>query len=336
MVLIHSQLFAQRGLADCTFILPDTSFDAPMKKLPFASITVTDVRFDTTKLGYLTASIKENERRICLSNAGKQIGSYLTDHYASDSVVNGEKIFAFIKKLWIDDVGVDSVRYGFFFKIEYYLNREECFYPLYRFDTAMVMHGELSTWGTWINKGLIASARKLFHTNQVNLDQLKCYSLRQIDSFNYAPKNIPILTERILRKGVYLSFYQFKNNKPAYRDFGINADEDFDILYVQGKNLKDSAINDAWGFCDGSKLFIRVGQNFYPLHRVDHNFEYYGIDKTGNHSRFPYSPGSRYLDPLSAGIDMGFRKLMSRIETDVERLSLYQLDMETGRSTKLY
>ena len=51
-------------------------------------------------------------------------------------------------------------------------------------------------------------------------------------------------------------------------------------LIVTSKTLKkDSAINDAWGFSDGSSLFIRYGDNFYPLYRTGDNFEFFAKNK---------------------------------------------------------
>jgi hypothetical protein len=335
ILLAEAPVFSQNGSPysrhECVYVLPDTTWFTVSNKLPFSEITIIDARPDTMKLGYLYTSAIHEKQVICTEkNISQMIRSFLSDKFIAPGVSRGDKILGCIRKFWISDFGVDTSRYNLSLTIEYYLHRDGCFYPFYRFDSSVVLNGTAETWGNSINKAISASARKLFHVDRVNIQQLQCYSLRQIDSFNYAARNFPILRDKRIQRGVYFSFNQFKRNKPWYPIFGINVEQESDVIYVKGRNLKDSAIADAWGFSDGNRLFIRYGGNFYRLFRTGDNFEFFAEDKTQQTPPDPYIPGPFISNPIEAGIDVAVQKLLSKTKKP-ELLSLYLLDMESGR-----
>jgi len=279
----------------CTYIKPDISIDKPLQPMAISPISVIDCRFDTTKLGYLyTSSITERSAVCMQGSVESYVRSFLNKHYSSPSS-NNDKIFACIRKFWIVDTGQSDVSYVFNLKIEFYLKRQSCFYALYRFDSTFALEGEPESWVRFLNKMTLASIRKLYQIDRIDFEKLSCYSARQIDSFNFASRNIPILRDGFLRKGVYLNFSQFKRNRPAYADFEKTYDKGEIMIYVKAKNLADSSsVNDAWGFCDGERLFIHFGATFYRLFRSGDNFEFFA-------------------------------------ESDGDRSLVFMLDMETGR-----
>jgi hypothetical protein len=104
---------------------------------------------------------------------------------------------------------------------------------------------------------------------------------------------------------------------------------------VNGKNLKDSIITDAWGFSDGNRLFIRYGGNFYPLYRTGDNFEFFAEDNSQQIPSPPYTPGKPLPAPLTSRIDKAIEKLVGRPK-EYDLLHFYLLDMESGRITRPY
>lgn len=278
--LIPFTVFTQEGPSDkhyvCTYVKPDISISKPVQPLPFSRINVIDCRFDTTKIGYLFTSSTTERSAICLQGSVESYAGTFLNKYYSNPSANKEEILACIKKLWIVDTGQLNVSYVLNFRIEFYVNRQSCFYALFRFDSTFALEGEPESWATLLNKMIMASTRKLYQVDQINFQKLLCYSARQIDSFNFASRYIPILKDGFLRKGVYLNFGQFKRNQPAYADFEKSYEHGETFIYVKAKNLTDSsAINDAWGFCDGERLFIHFGPTFYRLFRSGDNFEFF-------------------------------------------------------------
>jgi len=334
-LLLEIPGFSQQELSysrqECVYVLPDTSGLVVSNKLPFSKITIIDARPDTIKLGYLYASARQEKLIVCTQkNISQIMSAFLTDNFIAPGASREDKILGCIRKFWISDVGIDTSNYVLSLKVEYYLNRGACFYPFYRFDSSIVLTGMAETWGSSINKAISASVRKLFQVDRINIHQLQCYSLRQIDSFNYAAINIAILRNMHIQRGVYFSFNHFKRNKPWYPNFEIGSDNESDVIYVKGKNLKDSAINDAWGFSDGSSLFIRYGDNFYPLYRTGDNFEFFAKNKPQPEPRLDI-PSSIRTEPLNTLGAIAIQKIINRSKTEILGLTLYLLDMESGK-----
>jgi hypothetical protein len=84
---------------------------------------------------------------------------------------------------------------------------------------------------------------------------------------------------------------------------------------------------DFWGFCDGGRLYIRSGLNFYELYKQHHTFEFVGsigIEKKA----------ADYLDTWNdgpAGTPLNSASFRARNEHVItNNLKPYQLNMETG------
>jgi len=301
--LIPFTAFTQEGPSDkyyvCTYVKPDISISKPVQPLPFSRINVIDCRFDTTKIGYLYTSSSTEKSAVCMQGSVESYVRSLLNKYYSDASSTNDKILACIRNFWIVDTGQYDASYVLNLRIEFYLNRQSCFYALYRFDSTFVLAGETESWAPLLNKMTMASTRKLYQVDQFNFQELFCYSARQIDSFNFVSRNIPILKAGFLRKGVYLNFSQFKRNHPAYAEFEKSYEHGETMIYVKAKNLTDSSsIEDAWGFCDGERLFIHFGTTFYRLFRSGDNFEF-----------FAAGDGDR---PLVFVLDMEKGKLLRR------------------------
>jgi hypothetical protein len=156
-------------------------------------------------------------------------------------------------------------------------------------------------------------------------------------------RSIPILKETP-RKGVYLTFNQFKNNQPAFADFDVSLSENADAIFVKGKILQDSAIIDAWGFSDGKNTYIRVNSNFFLLLKAADNFEFYSFEEIKKHTPFattgpevPYS-GQKYYpfnDPQMNRVNGAAGALasgiMNRITVKTREMMLLSLNPDTGK-----
>jgi hypothetical protein len=84
-------------------------------------------------------------------------------------------------------------------------------------------------------------------------------------------KPFPIMEAQSFPRGIYHSFYDFRDDKPDTRiNFTVKYDRNKkDSLYVKAsadfeENIKKDAI---WGFSDGKDVFVRMGKRYVKLSR---------------------------------------------------------------------
>ena len=329
--------------SECFYTKFNSLTNANTFELPFGKIVLSDNRFDTTKFGYIYESKWDKDYKLCLKTNFKDEATTLLNNYFSPNFSKTDNIvFACIKNISnrliipeLEQAGRYKKRreYNFYLKIEFYLKKQSGYYPLYRFDSTIIYswdsEKELSE---QITSALIISTQKLSSQSTYKIENSKTLSYEQIDSFNNVAKNIPLLKQEAAQRGLYLTFEQLKENEPAYTDFEISLSETADLLYVKGKNLKDSVISDSWGFSDGKTMFIRQGYNFFPLYKIGNNFEFYGYHNilTGSQP-FPFSPTSGNTTMQGTAIELGVKGIMSLIRVSNKDLQPYLLDMESGK-----
>src|SRR4030095_14178113 len=98
-----------------------------------------------------------------------------------------------MRKIWIGEYDTSVIVNGdvkvklVFLKAEFYLKESDCFYPLYRFDSSiLVQKGNNEKIFGAIEGILIASLRKALNFNYSNFKNQICISKASIDSFNSA------------------------------------------------------------------------------------------------------------------------------------------------------
>jgi len=322
-------------------IIPAAS-KAPALNLPFSHIKVTDERFITCSSGYFHAKNTGNLFKICHpSSLQNEVANFYTDYFKAQLPAAGDTLFIQIKKCWLrnyelllNDSHTKPITNGIELNIEFYLRKGNCNYPLYRFDSTFVENGKSEQIaGKLMSKSLMASIQKLQTVNFENIQKRRCVSDHQIDSFNNIYRHIPILAEKVAHKGVYINGDDLKNNKPAFEEFNVDIKPTADILYVKGKNLKDSVITDMLLFSDGKDMYARLGQNFYPIYKCGDNFEFYGAWQLQKGR----SLASRMLTPNQfAGTDMTLwgltmNALQARGEDPGSKTQLWTIDFESGK-----
>ena len=255
---------------------------------PYTSIIVADERSDTMKAGYYYPGIKDiNCQKICFE---KGLTHQLTAFFNSDrrqtTATPDRNVLACIKTLWFGNY--DTIHYTeyvreertrkLYLKIEFYRQDESCYQPLYRFDTTINLTSQVGIRpADALRSALEASVRRLTNTGLASSGSA-CLTRPQIDSFNRRHHGYAILKEEVAEKGVYLSFEQFRDNKPQYTKFRrVFATGKLDKLFVPGQNGKDSAIV-AWAVSEGDKMFIQWNGNYFQMFRSGANYDFYGSD----------------------------------------------------------
>lgn len=304
------------------------------------SILVSDQRYDTTVMvGYFYRGYRDRLSKICAEKSITQtVSSFLNHHFAGIFSRRKDTVLMQLKKLWIEgeegficsDMWTEAP-YTLTIKMEFYLKKESCLYPLYRFDSVYRFKGNPEiTADPLISQAIIASCSKLTNAVFAGNTNRKCLSWLQVDSFNKAGADIAILKDPAPQKGVYLNFNDFRNNRPAFTDFKISMDEWADIVTVKGKTLTDSTLIDAWEFSDGEKIFIRRNKNFFPLFQVAGNFAYYGFNKITLRRPLKYTPQLVTRGNVIDFISDRMNEWASSITFKSKDTRLFHLNMETG------
>lgn len=218
--------------------------------------------------------------RLCFKQTASTELLYLFTSYFKPNFSETNKVLIInLRKLWVG--AYDSSLNGKYskknlsviLKIEFLLNEADNYYPLYRFDSSLVIKtaNDEILFST-IGHLLIQSTNKI---KNVNPGMTKVISYQMLDSFNSSRTKYAANSSQ-LKKGVYLNFNQFKNNNPAYSEFEIKFGKSTDEIYVKSKKGFDSLITDAWGFSDGDRPFIKMEYNYFPLFQSGNNYDLYG------------------------------------------------------------
>jgi hypothetical protein len=85
----------------------------------------------------------------------------------------------------------------------------------------------------------------------------------EVEKSNNNRFQVPVLNNTGFKRGVYLTFKEFKNNDPAYTDFTVQKSELTDELYTKDSTGKETLTRNVWGYCDGVNIFMRSADNFF-------------------------------------------------------------------------
>jgi hypothetical protein len=215
----------------------------------------------------------------------------------------------------IQDVNVEKRLYSTSdakLRFEFYLQKDEKYYAIFRFDTTLFRTLPLKSYAAgFIETALISSLDRLSKYNFTNISNTKTpLSLTDIYNYNNRRFEYPILKDTSFKKGVYASFEEFKNNNPSIPEFEVKKGKLGDVLYVKMENGESVASRSVWGYCDGKKLYIKTGDNYYQLYRIDNSFYFNGSKEISRKERRgqyneKYITYRNILSPLKLNIETG-------------------------------
>ncbi len=338
-VLLSSPLFSQiqtkpiKSGAAVKMVLRK-EIAAPVPSISFGGLVILDSRNDTTSIGY---SPGKNAK---LYTFKKGFITELADWYTSyldikPGNIYAPKLLVNIKKLRISDEATTKVlengtrgqphngwEKGVIIKIEYFIQKDSFFTPLYRYDSIIPLKGGVERHGeAFISIGLKSSLEQLCNMSRERvLLTGKKISMSDILVVNRQGFDLPVYTDTTLKRGVYKTFRDFKMNTISWPDFVFKEGKMADVLYVQ-ENGTESSLRFAWGYCDGKNYFINSGDKYSMLIRSGYNFYFAGIKGVFK--------GTKHMMLLSSGMnyatDTGPKNNVYEVD-----VNYYQLDMENG------
>ena len=268
------------------------------KKLSFPElekIEVIDARSDTTCIGFRNRNSEKNNQILQFTNGLKsEFESFFTRHGKYSQQTNSYSAVVVVRNYWINEFEVDEDekdkftdnRSGWYnarktalretFDI-YFVKNDE-YYVAYRFDSigaAFLNIKEFSE--TYLESILSNSLLRLQTINpQTHIVNKRKFTRSELRDYYAGRWDKPILKDSTREKGVYKNFAEFLNNKPSITSFVVKKDKLVDVLYVPVGKQDMAPARDVWGYCDGKNFFIKSGENYYPLVKVENGFYFLG------------------------------------------------------------
>ena len=317
------------------------------KIINISGITVMDVREDTTRLGfthYQAAKVYQLKNGF-INDLSSWFINYLK---ITTNKTDKPRLFINIKKLWVGDeaspvisengkTGLANNRFyrGTVAKIEYYLQKDSLFVPIYRFDS--IIHFEdlnryPDKWiAAYITETLKLSLKKLLTINIDSISLLKQKILiSDIKRVNQQGYDLPVYSAVDLKKGVYKTFEDFKINRISFPDFEFRKGKLGDIIYIKENNT-EYPMHNIWGFCDGKDFYINSCDKYSKLIRTGNTFYFQGIKTLTQGGGYKYQrPEPAVSSTYDTGNNIAYATDLRTSDYEVT-LKYYQLDMENGK-----
>jgi hypothetical protein len=303
--------------------------------LPFDSIIIYDARADTSFLGFVNERPKGIFKISLEAPVNNFFKNYILDNYTLGQKKDScHSLFVLIKKLMLTEFIPDSDNLdpsqiswnaGVVFEAEFFGGVNASYKTLYRIDTLLTIDDKLHK-----NEMGILQATIQFSLDRLSNKSLaeiktgkKNFTIENIASYASNIYNYPITNDTLLKKGVYMSFAEFKNNTPSFSEYEIKKDSKTDALYRK-ENGEMTLVRNCWGYCDGVNPYIKCGENYFALFQYGRGFYFKGFKELKKH---------RYLKPAHL-ITLGLTAtLLSNHGKEVYYkgdLTALQLDIESG------
>lgn len=306
-------------------------------KIPFASIRILDSRFDSSKVGYVIRKINHEKLKL-KGGTASALSTFLNTYYEKIlDTASGRELLIVIKKLWLQYGSTNQMlRFGDLdrkSKNNYFDYNTICLADMdvfagsantYQALTRITHHFVLDETGSINDAHTLllpfdSLVRKIQSMNtEASISSRRQISLNEIMTTYNKRFEIPVLLQPEFKKGIFLTFEDFKNNTPAHPDFTAQPGKlSFDIFILENGERK--ILTEYWGFCDGSDFYIKPGLLPFKITRQGNTFDLLGSLR-GDVNAGTYQLGTGYTPRLN------FAKSKSYIP-----ITPLQVDMQTGK-----
>ncbi|HLK28974.1 MAG TPA: hypothetical protein VKT28_10340 [Puia sp.] len=318
-----------------------------------SSIEIVDARPDTSAIGFMQRGFKKPVFVILHEGLRNEMQSFVNKYFHFSQSDSSYKILMVIKKLWLTDefelkedsflnkqkrssglFHKDSTS-GIAIKIEFYIQKKQNYYALYRYDSTLQETYSVLNYGSeYLIESFTNSFSKL-SSIETSLPKIianrRAFNIEEISNHISQNFDLRILKDTLLKKGVYMSFEEFKNNSPSVSDFEVKKEKLIDMLYIKQPDGTEYGPRNIWGYCDGQNSFVQSFNNFFLLQKKENAFYIYGAKKiiSDNSSQSTYVPptyGSQG-QVISPG---GFMPMGGAGNPKLE-LKPFLLDWDTGK-----
>lgn len=321
----------------------DSKKAGPSPALPFSTFKVIDARFDTSKIGYTeSSSIASTNRKYyeilkIKSGAAYSLQTYLNEHYAGQNSEKKYGLLIVLKKFWVTStpphnnhkyISIHNYRFNsrFLVNMELYIYKEDRYLPFRRIDTtieSMLSVKQLfkaddddeKTGSKQTIYNLINSLVEQFdYTKPMDVfSNRKTLALEEIIASIDKRLSTPVLRDASIRKGVFVTFEEFKKNKPSIEKFKEKKPARGMRFIVDST---DSEITKYWGY---HADFMKVGR-----------YSSETVFRTGNTFDFFEKISVASVNTYSAPATSATPQIPLSAKNQYFYWIPYQVDMETG------
>ncbi|HMH22878.1 MAG TPA: hypothetical protein VK563_13925 [Puia sp.] len=283
--------------------------DRMMKRGFFSHFVVMDERMDTTRIGVHAATFwagRATNRQLSFErSAAGEIGDYLNNRFSHPEAPCTALVV--LRILWLTDANyiredmlkdpdkwLDKIKIRL--RAEIYAEKDNVYVPVLRYDSLLV--SDKATYKEFgrsladmlddlADSSTIEAGKKWVGGRRLAMDDIR--------SFNQSRFNGPIFSSPSLTPGVYSSFADFRNNSPSITSFEIKNDKDHMLLYLKEADGQSYYSHNAWGYCDGTNVFIMKDGVLNPAWKEGNAWYFFAGVTT--QSSYTYSPGPYYTTP---------------------------------------
>ncbi len=309
-----------------------TDKDGNKSNIPFSGVNIIDARFDTLSVGFNhPGALVPYEELSFDQPLSAVIQNYITRSYNLLPVTDStSKLLIVLDKYWItssivkDTSIAGSFQEGILIKANILAERNGGYYPLYTVDTMytkLQLNADNET--ALLENGIDKMLTRIINKSQSEL-KISRRKLAYDDITAYVNDRfaIPILGTTLYKKGIYKTFQEFTNNNPSITNYEIVYKGRTDVLRGEEEGGPMHIIKNAWGFCDGTNLYICSSDNFFLLCQEGKSFEINGFKS------FTYVTNLNVL-MLMAPIRLIYIPIYFGGHLKDKKVPL-QIDMETG------
>jgi hypothetical protein len=342
IIVLHFALFAQINLGNNYFsnlrikaIQPAEYSDKIKSSLPFANVQVLDFRADTFVVGFSKQFVEGVSKVTVKDGISVSFKNFIQNSYTflpeSDTTSN---LFIAIKKLWLSDQipfieNIDESKTtwesGLMLHAEVYSEQNGIYHALYKVDSIIVTDAKITgNEENYLQHGIKALLAKVTDKEAWQIRKGKT-AFSRTDINNHLPltNSYPILNSDSLKRGVYTTFDEFKKNEPSITEFELKKDSKTDALYDESGG-GSFLLRDCWGYCDGTTIYMKSSDNFFPLERSENTFDMRGFKSFKMHKNIKIG------NLLAWGLVAGTVGKQNKSVSYVGKMTELQLDMETG------
>lgn len=307
-----------------------------LHKFPFKQIIVLDKRFDSSKLGYTNSGFIKGYSKITLDQSwSATLNSYFINNLDSSS---NKSLIIVLKSFWLQRGALDhlvqkkitktgmagSGDYGGVYPsdggaciadMDIYVQSDSTLQALFRIEDVFINMSKRyrrSSLDQFFFLPFDSIARRLNGLSVPDvLAKKRRLSWTEVHNHYDERFKLTILLDGAIKKGVFKTFDDFRQNKPSETNFRFVNGRVTDELYVGDKGNED-IITEYWGFYDGKDLYIQTGLSAFKAIRQQDTFEIFGAKSVNNYHNDPGQNDIRFT---------GY---------EIER-KILQLNMNTGK-----
>jgi len=290
LLLTPAVAFSQRNKNYFSSLKSFTLYPAsnyPLKgRIPFKQIEVLDSRFDTAKVGYLRRGYRYR-KLVTQNNLSNSLTLLLNKQYKNNLSPESElTLLLVIKHLWLKDKDGNGLSMGMPISksfseshsiIDVYAKSGNTYIPLFKSDSTILKYAKLSKQGDeLVALPFIGCLKKLVSKTSAELLAMKKkVSFDEVVAYNNKRFDYPVSSKHRMVKGIFMSFKDFLHNEPVTAPFSVNLNNQIDEVYWVNDNSK-KVVEKFWGFCDGKRIYIKLGNNFFPLYQDGYTYSLWG------------------------------------------------------------